>query len=160
MAAGELDPQVTLPAGIPTGIPTGNPYGPTPVSSLTAVDTPAIDMPAIDIPAIDTPAVNTPAVNSPPSMETTWQRPRMPTSLNEGRGKERWRWWCQCAWLDPKWVFTMGMTAWQRGLEVESGGGSEKRWCGSFQQLATFSHHVIFDGYVKQTSSQFQRARR
>ena len=45
----------------------------------------------------------------------------------------RWRWWSQLAWLDPKWVFTMGLTEWRWGLEVEGGGGNEERWCGSFQ---------------------------
>jgi len=75
-------------------------------------------MPAIDTSTVDTPAVNTPAVDSPLSMEMTWQRPRMPTSLNEGRGKERWRWWCQLAWLDLKWVFAMGTTAWRGDLRL------------------------------------------
>jgi len=39
----------------------------------------------------------------------------------------RWRWWSQIAWLDPKWVFAMGSTEWWWGLEVEGGGGNEKR---------------------------------
>jgi len=117
------------------------------------------------------PTVNTPIPLSllwSMVLEMMWQGAWMPTSLAEGRGKQgtwvvtcwhsglmlagwmmqwelqlRWRWWSQIAWLDPKWVFTMGSTEWRWGLEVEGGGGNEKRWCGRPQFPTGLSHRWL-----------------